>query len=115
MFSNDRNISLLERLALLLKRHITLQGEYLRLEAAEKLVRLVVAVGILLVAGLLLTIGLVFLSLALEKALESIVAPYVACLITAGAYVVLFLVFLALRKPLLEKPLAKFFSALLAA
>lgn len=113
MFSNDQNIETIGQLVDTLKHYIGLQKEYVQLSAVEKTVRVLTAIAITAVLGLLLVFILVFLSFAAAFALGPLVGQVAAFAIIAGVYVVILLLFLIFRKQWIERPLVKFLASLL--
>ena len=113
MFSNDQNIETIGQLVDTLKHYLTLQKEYVQLSAVEKTVRVLTAIAITAVLGLLLVFILVFASFAAAFALGPLVGQVAAFAIIAGIYLVILLLFLIFRKQWIERPLVKFLASLL--
>jgi len=90
-----------------------LQKEYYKLDIIVKVVTLLKISAILLVAMLIGLLVVVFLSFALAYALSTIMPPAWAFCILALFYFIVFLIFIAFRKSLLEKPLVRFLTSLL--
>ena len=104
MFSNDQNIETIGQLVDVLKHYAGLQKEYIKLGTVEKTVRILTAIAMTAILGLLLVFVLIFLSFAVVSALS-------ACL--GQVYFLVFLLFILFRKSWLEKPLVRFLSGLL--
>lgn len=113
MFVNDKSVESLEELYNELKKYLSLQKEYVRIELVEKLT--------LLVSGLILTLVLVTLGMIalfyFSFTLAYILAPHVGGLTASYALItVLILAVLAsvyfLRKRLIVKPLVRFLTKL---
>lgn len=113
MFANDRNIGIIEQLAAVVKDWLQHQGEYTRLEIIEKTVRLITAVAIAAVMGVLIIIMCLFLSFALAYHLAPCMGITNAFCCVAAIYVVLLVVFLCFRRQLIERPLVRFLTNLL--
>jgi steroid 5-alpha reductase family enzyme len=113
MLSSDKNIGIVARLVELFRHYLGLQGEYIKLSAIEKVVRLVTALIIVAVLALIIILVLIFFSLAVATFLSDFVGMTWAYLIVAFFYFVAFLLFLAFKKSLIEKPLVKFLTTLL--
>lgn len=113
MFSSDKNIETIGKLVEMLKHYIGLQGEYVKLGAIDKTVRLITALIIVAVLALIIILVLIFLSLAATVALASIMGYALALCTMAALWFVAFLAFLLFKKRLIEKPLVKFLTALL--
>lgn len=69
MFSNDQNIETIGQLVDVLKHYAGLQKEYLKLGTVEKTVRILTAIAMTAILGLLLVFVLTFLSFAAVSAL----------------------------------------------
>lgn len=113
MFSSDKNINAIGKIVETLRHYLRLQGEYMRLSAIDKTVRLVTALIIVAALSLIIILVLIFLSLAITVALACLVGYGWAFLIVGVFYFVAFIVFLLFKKQLIEKPLVKFLTALL--
>lgn len=113
MFSSDRNINIIGKLVEIARHYLKLQGEYIRLGAIDKTVRLVTALIIVAVLSLIIILVLIFLSLAATVALASIVGYALAFCIVGVFYFLAFIIFLLFKKQLIEKPLVKFLTTLL--
>lgn len=113
MFSNDRNISITERLIKVFKHYIGLQNEYLRLDVIEKIVRLITGLLIFSILFLLILIILIYLSFAAAYALGPQTGYPAAFCIIAAFYIFVFTLIFLFRKEWIEKPLIKFITSLL--
>ena len=103
MFSSDKNVETIGQLVEVLKHYIGLRSEYMKLDAADKVVRLLTA---LIIGSLLLAL----LALALMADYVGL-AP--AFCIVAGAYLLILVLFILFRHQWIEKPLVKFLASLL--
>lgn len=113
MFSNDQNIETIGQLVETLKHYIGLQNEYVRLDAVEKVVRILTLVAMTVILSTLLILMLIYLSFAGAYALSPLVGNVAAFAIVAGVYFVLLLLFVIFRKQWIEKPLVKFLATIL--
>ncbi len=113
MLSSDENVETIGQLVEQLRHYIGLQGEYLKLDAVEKLVRLLTVAVMSLVVTALIGGLVIFLSFAIASALTPVVGQTWAYFIVAGAYLVLLLILVALHHRLIEKPLVRFLSSIL--
>lgn len=113
MFSNDKNIETIEQLVRLLRRYIGLQTEYLKLDAAERIMRMLAALAVLLVTFILLAIMLIYLSFAVAFALASVMGPVAAFCLVAAGYLLVLLLFLNFRHQWVERPLVRFLVSVL--
>ena len=113
MFSSDKNVETIGQLVEVLKHYIGLRSEYMKLDAADKVVRLLTAliIGSLLLA--LLALALIYLSFAAAFAMADYVGLAPALRIVAGAYLLILVLFILLRHQWIEKPLVKFLASLL--
>lgn len=113
MFSNDQNIETIGQLVDTLKHYAGLQKEYLRLTAVEKTVRVLTAIAMTAIIGLLMVFVVIFLSFAAAFAMGPVIGQVAAFSIIAGAYVVILLLVLIFRKSWIERPLVHFLASLL--
>lgn len=113
MFSNDKNIETIGQLVQLAKRYIGLQKEYLKLDIAEKAVKILTASILFIVLSLILIAISIYLSIALAFAIAPMVGTAEAFCIIAAAYLLIFILFVIFRKPLIERPLVRFIANLL--
>lgn len=113
MFSNDHNIETIGQLVDTLKHYIGLQSEYVKLSTVEKTVKILTAIAMTAIIGLLLVFIFIFLSFAAAFALAPIVGMVPAFAIIAAAYLVILLFFIIFRKRWIEKPLVRFLANLL--
>lgn len=113
MFSNDRNIEIIARIAEELKKYASLKGEHIRLSIVEKAVRLITALTIVLAVTILFLLALTYFSFALAYAMANIVGNTAAFCIVGAIYVFLFIACIVFRKLLIEKPLVKFLASIL--
>lgn len=94
-------------------RYIKLLIEDTRLNAAEKLIRLLSAVAISALVTILVTAVIVFVSIAVGLALSEVMNPLWAFLIVAAFYLVILVVLIVCRNTLIITPIARFISRLL--
>lgn len=113
MFSNDQNIETIGQLVDTLKHYAGLQKEYVRLSAVEKTVRVLTAIAMTAIIGILLVFIFVFLSFALAFALAPMMGQVPAFAVVAGIYLIILLLFLIFRKRWIERPLVQFLAFLL--
>lgn len=113
MFSNDQNIETIGQLVETLKHYIGLQKEYVKLGTVEKTVRILTAIAMVAIIGVLLVFTLIFLSFAAAFALGPVVGQVAAFSIIAAVYFIVLLLFLIFRKQWIEKPLVRFLANLL--
>lgn len=95
-----------------IKRMITLQLDYARLTAAEKLTIILSTMAIYGLVVIFATLSLVFITLGVGHLLATTIAPHFAYLIVAGFYVVVLFLLFIFRKQLFVNPIARFVSKL---
>lgn len=113
MFSNDQNIETIGQLIETLKHYAQTQGEYVKLSAVEKTVRILTVLAMTAILGILLTFILIFLGLAAAAAVAPAVGQATAYCMVAGVYLVVLLLVVAFRKQWIERPLVRFFAEIL--
>lgn len=113
MFSNDQNIETIGQLVDTLKHYIVLQKEYVKLGTVEKTVRIITALAMTAIIGLLLVFILIFLSFAAAFALGPMIGQVAAFTVIAVFYLLVLLLVLTFRKQWIEKPLVHFLAELL--
>ncbi|MGN0211997.1 MAG: phage holin family protein [Muribaculaceae bacterium] len=95
------------------KKYLTLQIDYAKLTAVEKLVVLLSAIALATVLMILGACVLFYLSFAIVYMLVDVIGcVWGAYLIVSGLFVVLAIVVFALRKQLILDPVAKFLTKL---
>lgn len=113
MFSSDKNIDIIGKLIEIARHYLKLQGEYIKLGAIDKTVRLVTALIIVAVLSLIIILVLIFMSLAVTVALAHLVGYGWAFCIAGIFYFLAFIIFMLFKKQLIERPLVKFLTTLL--
>lgn len=112
MLSSDKNVETIAQLIEVLKHYFELQKEYLKLDVIDKVVRLLTATALSFLL-FLFTIGvLLFFWLGIAHWLSQWTGMTAAYLIVAGINFVILLLFIVLRKPLIERPLVRFLASL---
>ena len=107
MLSNDQKVETIAQLIEAVKDYLGRQTEYYRLDATEKVVRLLTGATFAVLVLLILIAVLLFSSVALAFWLSHSIGLATAFLIVAGLHIMLFVVLFALRKPLIERPLVR--------
>lgn len=113
MFSNDHNIETIGQLVDTLKHYLGLQKEYVQLSVVEKTVRVLTAIAVTALVGLLLVFVLVFLSFAAALALGPLIGQVAAFALVGGIYFVALLLVVIFKKRWIERPLVRFLAGLL--
>lgn len=109
---NENPTGNLRRLANLAVRYLTLQLDYARLTATEKLIVLLSTVAFF---GLITIIGfitLVFVSIGIGHWLSMTVAPDAAYLFVSAFYLLLLIAVVVFRKQMIFNPIARFLTRL---
>lgn len=110
MLSSDKNVESIVQLVEVVKRYIGLQGEYLKLDVIEKLVRLATAVTIAVVFLILGVAVLFCLSFAAIYLMAPMTGMALAFVIVAAIFFVLLCVVSIKRKEWIERPLVHFLA-----
>lgn len=113
MLSSDKNVETLAQLIEVLKHYVGTQTEYVKLDVADKVVRLLTAATLSVILFLILIAVLLFVSLGFASWLSGHIGPTGAYLIVAGIHAFLLLLFYAFRKPWIERPLVRYLARLL--
>lgn len=113
MLSSDKNVETIVQLGEVIKHYLGLQGEYLKLEIVDKLVRLLAAMAIsVLFLIVIMCLGFYF-SLAFAFWLSLYIGYAPAFIIVGCLHLLIFLLFCYNRKTWIERPLVHFFVNLI--
>ena len=113
MLSSDKNVESIAQLVESVKSYVELQGEYLKLDVIQKIVRLATALTLTFVF-LLLTISFLFyLSFACVYWLVPFTGTALAFLIIALFFLALLFIVFVNRKNWIERPLVRFLADVL--
>ncbi len=113
MFSSDKNVESIAQLVESVKNYVGLQGEYLKFNAVEKIVRLTTALTLTIVFIILGVAILFYLSFALIYAIAPLTGTALAFFIMAVLFLILLIVVFIKRKSWIERPLVRFLSEIL--
>lgn len=113
MLSSDKNVETIGQLIEALTRYLTLQKESIKFDVVEKLVQLLTAAALAVVAFMLVVAVLMFLSFAAAHWLASFVGMAIAFLLVSAAHVVLLVLFILCRKAWIERPLVRLLANIL--
>jgi hypothetical protein len=113
MFSNDRNIETIAQLVEAIKHYIGLQGEYVKLDVTDKIVRILTVFSMTVILSVLLAFILIYLSFAVAYALSPLLGTAGGFCAVALFYLIIFILFLFCRKKWIEKPLVRFLANIL--
>lgn len=103
----------LRTLADLIKKLLSLYVENVKFTAAEKLTVVMSAAVLLIISVVLGIFALAFLSGACIELLEFVLPAWASYAILGGLFILLVAVVIALRKPLIINPIARFISRLI--
>ena len=113
MLSSDKNVESIAQLIEVLKHYLGLQAEYVKLDVVDKVVRLLTAATLFIVLMLIIIGGLLFFFFGVAHWLSQYAGLTAAYFIVAAFHLLLFILLIAFRKPLIEKPLVRFLANLL--
>ncbi len=113
MFSTDQNIETIGQLVEALRHYVGLQTEYVKLDVAEKVVRLLTVATMTIVLSVLLIMAAIFASFALAHALQPYTGEAWAYAIVAALYLLLLILVVIFRKRWIERPLVRFLASML--
>ena len=109
---NEKPTANIKRLSAILLRYLTLQLDYARLSAAEKLTVLLSTIAFFALLVILGMITLVFISIGIGHWLAATVAPYTAYLFVSAIYLLLLALLIVFRNQIIFNPAARFISRL---
>jgi len=113
MLSSDKNVESIAQLVEVAKSYVGLQGEYLKLDVIDKVVRLTTALILLIVFVILGVAVLFYLSFALVYWLDPLTGTGLAFFIMSLLFLLLLLLVFFNRKAWIERPLVHFLSDVL--
>ena len=113
MLSSDKNVESIAQLVESVKNYVGLQGECLKFNAVEKIVRLTTALTLTIVFIILGVAILFYLSFALIYAIAPLTGTALAFFIMAVLFLILLIVVFIKRKSWIERPLVRFLSEIL--
>ncbi len=110
MLSSDKNVENITQLVEVVNRYVGLQKEFLKLDAIEKVVKLVTALALAIVFIILGVAVLFYLSFAVVYWLEPLTGTGLAFFLVAMLFLALLILVYTYRKPWIERPLVKFLA-----
>lgn len=113
MLSSDKNVESIAQLVESVKNYVGLQGEYLKLDAIQKIVRLVTALTLTIVLLLLGIAFLFYLSFACVYWLEPLTGTALAFFLIALFFLALLILVFLNRRTWIERPLVRFLADVL--
>lgn len=93
--------------------YLKLLVEDARLNAAEKLTKLLSACVLFVLLTMLVTVAMLFLTIAVSLALSAAISPLWAFIIVTAFYALLIVLVVTCRRSLIENPIARFITALI--
>ena len=109
---NENQTGNIKRLTSIVLRYLTLQLEYAKLTATEKLTVLLSTIAFFALILILGLITLVFVSIGIGHWLAATVAPYTAYLFVSAFYLVLLILLIVFRNQIIFNPASRFLSRL---
>lgn len=113
MLSSDKNIETLAQLIEVLKHYLGLQKEYVKLDAIDKVVRLLTVAALAILFVMLIVPIMLFVMLGIASWLSSSIGATTAYFVVAVIHVLILILFIVFRKSWIEKPLVRFLASLL--
>jgi hypothetical protein len=113
MLSSDKNIETLAQLIEVLKHYLGLQKEYVKLDAIDKVVRLLTVAALAILFVMLIVPIMLFVMLGIASWLSSSIGVTAAYFVVAVIHVLILILFIVFRKSWIEKPLVRFLASLL--
>lgn len=115
MISSDKNVDAIAKLIDSLKNWASLKAEYLKIDAADKGVRILSAlIFIMLFLFFMFSIS-ILVAIAIAIGLSSLIGMAWSFLLLAVFYLIIFLLLVIFRKRWVVNPLVKFFSLMIDA
>lgn len=113
MLSSDKNVETIAQLIEVLKHYLGLQKEYIKLDAIDKVVRLLTATALAIIFFLMVIAVMQFLSFAVAYWLSHYIGLASAFFVVTGFHVGLMLLLIIFRHSWIERPLVRFLANLL--
>lgn len=113
METNGSSPSGLSAISQIVGKYVKLLVEDTRLNVAEKLTRLLSTIALASLLTIIVTVALVFVSIAVGIALAETLSPLWSFVIVAGFYIALLIILVTCRRTLLVSPIARFISSIL--
>lgn len=113
MFSSDKNVESLTQLIERLKEYFELKGEYLKIDALDKIVKLLSALCVTIITLILVVAVLFYFSFAIVYWLEQYVGMAGAFAIMGAAFLLLLILVGYNKKTWIEKPLVRLLTHIL--
>lgn len=113
MLSSDKNVETIAELIEAVKHYLGLQSEYVKLDAIDKVVRLMTRATLAILLFLILIVVFLFASLGLAFLISKTTGLTAAFFIVGAIHAFILLLFYAFRKPWIERPLVRYLASLL--
>lgn len=113
MLSSDKNVETIAQLAETVKHYLGLQGEYLKLDVIDKLVRLLKFIILAVIFFFIIMAVVLYFSFAVAYWLSAYVGLAAAFFIVCILHLIIFLLLVNFRKAWIERPLVHFLTNLL--
>ena len=113
MLSSDKNVESIAQLVESVKSYVGLQGEFLKLDVIDKVVRLATALTLTIVFIILGVAVLFYLSFAFVYWLEPYTGRGLAFFIMSLLFLLLLILVFVKRKTWIERPLVRFLADVL--
>ena len=113
MLSSDKNVESIAQLIEILKHYLGLQSEYVKLDAIDKVVRLLTAATLAILFFFITIAVLMYFSFAIAFWLSTYIGLTKAFLIVSAFHLLIFILFIVCRKAWIEKPLVRFLASIL--
>ena len=113
MLSSDKNVETLTQLIELLKHNLELRTEYTKLDAIDKIVRVLSAATLAVLLLMIFAATALFASLAAAWWLSQFIGLTAAFFAVAAFYALLLTAFYLFRKSWIERPLVRFLASIL--
>lgn len=113
MLSSDKNVENIGQLIELLLHYLGLQTEYVKLDAIDKVVRLLTVTALAILFFLLLVAVMMFFSFAVAFWISQFVGMVWAFVIVSLLHLALLIILYTFRRKWIERPLVHFLADLL--
>jgi hypothetical protein len=110
MLSSDKNVETIGQMVMVLRKYLQLQGEYFKLGAIDKAVRLIAAAALAFVLFMLLSAIGILLSIAFAFWLAQWTGAALAFVIVAALYLFFIIVVVNYRQAIIVRPLVRFLT-----
>ena len=113
MLSSDKNIENIGHLVEVFKHYLGLQAEYVKLDAIDKVVRLLTAAALAILFFLLIVAVWLFVSLAFAFWLGQHIGMAPSFIVVGSIHLLIIILFFIFHEKWIERPLVRFLANLL--